>query len=99
MTIEPDDDWLWWAKSNVNTRKGFRRTIIEKRPFRIFQVYCEECEVSLVEATDLTESPFKDEALVLCEIHNHIKSTGHQSINTNIEPSQSLEHINATITI
>jgi len=54
---------------------------------------------TLIEVSDLTESPFKNEVLVLHRIENHAKEAGHYSFDGNIEPQHSLQHINTTITV
>jgi len=79
--------------------RGFRKTLIEERPFRVFQLYCSECNEVLIEVSDLTESPFKNEFLVLHRIENHAKEAGHYSFDGNIEPQHSLQHIDTTITV
>lgn len=79
--------------------REFREILIEERPFRVFQLYCSKCEEVLVEVSDLTESPLKNEALVLYQIENHSKETGHYLIDGNIEPQYSLQRIDATIEV
>jgi hypothetical protein len=79
--------------------RGFRETLIEERPFRAFQLHCSECNEVLIELSDLTESPFKNEVLVLHRIENHAKESGHYSFDGDIKPHGSLHHIDTTITV
>jgi hypothetical protein len=79
--------------------KLFRDKLIGERPFRVFQVYCEECEKSLVEVSDLTNSPAKNEALILYKIDEHAKTERHYSFGTHIQPKSTLRHIESQITV
>lgn len=73
--------------------------LIEERPFKAFELYCSECNDVMVQLSDLTESPFKNEVLVLYQIHSHTKETGHHSFDGNIEPLGSIQHIDTTIEV
>jgi hypothetical protein len=77
----------------------FREILIEKRPFRIFQLLCSECNEEIISVTDLTDSPLKNEALVIHSIEQHSFEQGHYSFDGNIEPAHALQHIDTTITI
>jgi hypothetical protein len=90
--------YRWWAKGDsITEMNGFREILIEETPFRVFQIYCNECEESLIKVSDLTESPFKNEVLVLYRIRTHAKETGHCSFDGNIEPMHALQHIDTNI--
>lgn len=77
--------------------KRFRQILIKKRPFRVFRLYCCECNKVLIEKDNLTESPLKDEVLILHRLRNHAGTTGHNSFDGNIEPWVGLEKVDTTI--
>lgn len=97
---ENKDDYLWWANGgSITIMNQFRETLIEERPFRVFQLLCSTCNKEVVGVADLTDSPLKNEAPVIQSIQQHASETGHYSFDGNIEPAHALQHIDTTITI
>lgn len=90
-------EYLW--QTGVGTMREFREMLVDNRQFRVFQLHCSECNEVLIQVSDLTDSPFKNEVLVLYRTVNHANESGHYSFDGTIEPQHAIEQIDTTITV
>lgn len=77
-----------------------RETIINKKPFESFEIYCEECDETIFTKDDIVEkSDAMTEAFLCHKIETHSNNTGHFKIGGVINPRDTLQRIDTTVTV
>lgn len=73
---------------------------VSKKPFKSFEIYCEECNKSIFTKDDFIEkSDPMTIALLMRRIEKHAMKTGHDEMGGVVNPKHILKRIDTTITV